>query len=62
VPVRGTCKGRDTLPAHPKSFDPQYHTNSDRAAEKAQRTQNAAEHYYNRQIQSGSQGKAMMAG
>ena len=40
---------QDTLPAHPKSFSPQYHTNPDRAAEKAQHTQSAAEYYYNRQ-------------
>ena len=43
---------QDTLPAHPKSFDPQWQTNLDRAAEKADRTQRAAEHYYNRQAHS----------
>ena len=43
---------QDTLPAHAKSFDPQWQTNLDRAAEKAERTQRAAEHYYNRQAHS----------
>ena len=43
---------QDTLPAHPKSFDPQWQTNLDKAAEKAECTQRAAERYYNRQAHS----------
>ena len=43
---------QDTLPAHPKSFDPQWQTNLDRAAERAECTQRAVEHCYNRQAHS----------
>ena len=46
------CPVQDTLPAHPKSFDPQWQTNLDRATEKAEHIQRAAECYYNRQAHS----------
>ena len=39
---------QDTIPAHPKSFDPQWQPDRNEAAKKAERTQQTAATYYHR--------------
>jgi len=39
---------QDTIPAHPKSFDPQWQPNKEETAERTEKTQQTAIKYYNR--------------